>query len=281
MTKKKKEQIIPEINMPKNQEDWKKRILIFTPTMGQVRMEWVGARFGQIIPTNWSHVDMKQFLSPYVPLKYQLADAQNLMAKKVIEDDYEWIIYIEDDNVIPQDTFVRFNKYINEGEVPVVSGVYFTKAEPTEPILYRGRGNSYFQDWKMGDKVWVDGIPFGCRLENASLIKAAWKESPEYMVGNELTRRVFEQPEKIWFDEEKGAYAAKVGTTDLAWCTRIMEDNLFEKAGWEKYQKMKNPFLVDTEILVGHITPEGKMFPFGGVPKQFIRAEGEKPKEVK
>lgn len=279
MTKKNK-QIIPKVEMPKNQEEWKKRVLIFTPTMGQVRMEWVGARFGQIIPTNWSHVDMRQFLSPYVPMQYQLADAQNLMAKKVVELDYEWIIYIEDDNIVPQDLFIKFNQYINDNKVPVVSGVYFTKAEPPEPILYRGRGNSYFQDWKMGDQVWVDGIPFGCRLEHASLIKEAWKTSPEYMVGNELTRRVFEQPERIWFDEEKGAYAAKVGTTDLAWCTRLMEEKIFEKAGWDEYQKMDNPFLVDTTIFVQHISPEGKIFPIK-MPERFIRQQGEEPKEVK
>lgn len=268
-----KKEKLKELNIPgidKNQGIWTNRVLIFTPTTGTVRMEWVNARFGQIIPCNWSHVDMQQFITPYVPVDYQLADAQNLMAKKVIEEDYEWIIYIEHDNVIPPDLLQRFGEYINERKVPIVSGLYFTKSTYPEPIMYRGRGNSYYGDWKIGDKVWVDGIPFGCRLEHASFVKEAWKNSPEYMVGNVLTRRVFEQPGKIWFDEEKGGMASKAGTTDLAWCTRIMEEGLFEKCGWSEYKDKKYPFLVDTEIYVRHIDPQGRMYPLKGIPEKFL-----------
>lgn len=261
----------PIVGIDHNTEkfDWNKRVLIFTPTTGMVRMEWVNARYGQLIPTNWSHVQMQQFVSPYVPVQYQLADAQNLMAKKVVEDDYEWVIYIEHDNIIPEDLFVRFGEYIRDKSYPVVSGLYFTKGKPTEPILYRGRGTSYYQDWKLGDKVMVDGIPFGCRLEDARLIKEAWKISPEIMIGNTLTRRVFEQPGRVWYDPEKGGMASKFGTTDLAWCTRIMEDGLLEKAGYPEFQKMKYPFLVDTNIFVRHIDNNGIIHPTE-IPKRFL-----------
>ncbi len=251
--------------------DWNNRVLVFTPTTGTVRMEWVNARYGQVIPTNWSHIQMQQFLSPYVPVCYQLADAQNMMAKKIVEEDIQWVIYIEHDNIIPEDLFVRFGEYINKKTHPVVSGIYYTKAEPAEPILYRGRGNSYYGDWKHGDKVMVDGIPFGCRLEDANIIKEAWKESPEYMVGNEKTRRVFEQPARVWFDEKKGGYASKVGTTDLAWCSRIIDDKLLEKAGWGDFAKKnpKYPFLVDTDIFVRHIDQQGRIFP-RSIPPQLL-----------
>lgn len=255
---------------PKNNENWNNRVIIFTPSRGLVRHEWVQARFGQIIPTNWSMVELIQFCSPYAPLGYQLADAQNLLAKKVVEGDYQWVIYIEDDNVIPPDTFVRFNQYINEGKIPVVSGLYFTKSHPGEPLLYRGSGNSYFKDWKFGDKVWVDGIPFGCRLEHAGLIKEAWKNSPEYMVGGEKTRRVFEQPNRMIFNAERGGYEAVGGTTDLAWCKRIMKEKLFTKIGFPEFDKMPYPFLVDTDIFVKHIDQNGRQYPLE-IPKQFLK----------
>lgn len=255
---------------PKNNENWSKRVIIFTPSRGLVRTEWVQGRYGQIIPTNWSMVEMIQFVSPYMPLEYQLADAQNLLAKKVVEDDYDWIIYIEDDNIIPPDTIIRFNKYMNDNKVPIVSGLYFTKSVPPEPLIYRGRGNSYFKDWKMGDLVWSDGIPFGCRLESAKFIKEAWKTSPEYMVGNETTRRVFYQPGKITFNGEKGGFEAIGGTTDLAWCKRIMEEDLFTKAGYPAYAKMKFPFLVDTNIFVKHVDQNGRQYPLE-VPKEFLK----------
>lgn len=263
------------ITIDKNPEPntWTNRVLIFTPTRGMIRSEWMQGRYGQIIPTNWSHVELLQYLSAYMPQEYQLADAQNLMARLVVEHDYEWILYIEDDNVLPPDTFVKMNQYMNEKKVPIVSGIYFTKSNPSEPIIYRGRGNSYYSNWKMGDKVWVDGIPFGCRLEHASLIKAAWKESEEYMVANTLTRKVFQQPNIMWFDPNKGGTASRVGTTDLEWCSRLMRDNLFKKAGWEKFQNKKYPFLVDTNIFVKHIDQNGVQYPQKEFLKPFLQNE--------
>jgi hypothetical protein len=266
----------PNIIVDKSpKKSWQNRLLIFTPTTGIVRMEWVQARYGQVIPTNWSFVELRQFLSGYIPIEYQLADAQNLMAQIVVRDDYEWVLYIEHDNILPDDAFWKINQYINEAKTPVVSGLYWTKTNPPEPILYRGRGNSYYQDWKLGDKVWVDGIPFGFRLEHASLIKAAWKESPEYLVGNNLTRRVFEQPTAMWFDVEKGGMVGKSGTTDLAWCSRCIDDKLFKKAGWDEYQNKEFPYLVDTSIQVGHIDQNGILYPeaAGGIPRRFLKNE--------
>jgi len=207
----------PNIHVPEKVDD-PRRILIFTPTTGLVRMEWVQARYSQIIPTNWSYVEMQQFLNPWISIGHQLADAQNLMAKEVVEGDYQFVIYIEHDNILPPDGFLRFNQYINEQRVPVVCGLYFLKSDITEPLIYRGRGTSHFTDWKLGDKVWCDGLPFGFRLEHAGLIKEAWKTSPEITVNGVKTREVFKQPNSIWMDEETGRMMAKGGTTDLEWC---------------------------------------------------------------
>ncbi len=254
---------------PVNDDNWQKRVLLFTPSRGLIRAEWVQARYGQIIPTNWSMVEMQQFVSPHMPIAYQLADAQNLMAKAVVEGDYEWVIYLEDDNVIPPDGIVRFNEYMKKGDVPIVSGVYWTKGEPSEPLIYRGRGNSYYSDWKMGDLVWCSGMPFGFRLEHASFIKEAWKNSPEYNVGGTITRRVFEQPNRMWFNEEKGGMEATRGTTDLAWCKRIVDEDLFNKCGFPEIAKKEYPFLVDTNIFVKHIDQNGRQYPLQ-IPKEYL-----------
>ncbi|MFA5696741.1 MAG: hypothetical protein WC917_04885, partial [Bacilli bacterium] len=85
----------------KNPGTWTNRILIAVPTTGIVRIEWVMAKYGQIIPTNWSQVEMVQWLNTYAPLEYQLPDAENLIAKQVVEGDFEWFLSIEQDNLIP------------------------------------------------------------------------------------------------------------------------------------------------------------------------------------
>lgn len=257
-------------HLDKNKGSHVNRVLIAIPSTGLVRMEWVLARYGQIIPCNWSHVELIQWMNNYVPLSYLLPDAENLIAKQLVEGDFEWLLMIESDNIIPPETFVKMNEYMLEKKVPIISGLYFTKSEPPEPILYRGRGVGYFNDFKIGDKVWVDGIPFGCALIHGDIIKTLWKESPEYRIGDTTTRRVFELPDKSW--GEGTAYGAVRGTTDLAFCTRLMRDGIFKKAGWGEYQTKQYPFLVDTSICVGHIDNSGIIYPIGGIPKKYQKS---------
>ena len=259
--------------LDKNKGAWTNRLLVGTPTRGLVRMEWVNGRYGQTIPTNWSHVDVQQWMSPYIPVAYQLVDAENLMAKMVVEKDFEWYLSIEDDNVLPPNALIKINQYIIKGDVPIVSGIYFTKSVPPEPILYRGTGRGFYADWKMGDKVWVDGIPFGFTLIHGSIIKALWDESPEYYVNGTLTRRVFDTPNEVFQDPETGGFMSNTGTSDLAWCKRMIKDKIFEKAGWPEFQKKEFPFLVDTNIFIKHIDQDGVIWP-KSLPKEFL--EGKK-----
>ena len=119
------------------------------------------ARYGQVIPCNWGMVMMTQFINSYFPLRYQVADAQNLIAKELVEKSYEWLFLLEHDVILPADAFVRLNDYMREAKVPIVSGLYYTRSRPSEPVIYRGRGKGYFADWKMGERVWVDGVPTG------------------------------------------------------------------------------------------------------------------------
>ena len=119
-----------------NKKEWHNRILIATPATGLVRMEWVHARYGQIIPTNWSQVELTQWINSYVPMQYLLPDAENLVAKVAIEGDFEWVLSIEQDNVLPTDAFFTVNEYMKEKKVPIVSGLHFTKSNPFNVVQF-------------------------------------------------------------------------------------------------------------------------------------------------
>lgn len=241
------------------------RLLCGTPSRGLCRIEWVVARYGQIIPCNWSMAQVIQSIDGYSPVGFLVADAQNIIVRQAVEQNAEWLLLIEDDTCPPADAFLRLNEYMRKGEVPIVSGLYYTKASPPEPLVYRGRGNSYYGDWTMGDLVWADGVPTGFLLIHGSILRLMWEESPEYSINGFITRRVFEQPEQVWLDPETEAYAAKVGTSDLEFCTRIMRDDVLRRAGWTKIAKKKYPFLVDTNIFCYHVDQDGTMFPPQGV----------------
>lgn len=258
--------------MPINKGYWNHKVLIGTPTTGTVRMEWVLARYGQIIPTNWSMMDSYMPLPRmFAPMKYLVPDAQNLIVKSAIEQKVEWLFLVEQDNVIPPDAFIQLNAYMRKSEIPVISGLYFTKSVPPEPMIYRGLGNSFFRDWKLGERVWCTGVPTGCIIIHGSILRVLWDESPEYSCQGQITRRVFENPEEIWYDPQTSGYRTNVGTSDLAFCKRLMTEDIFKKAGWKKYQEMENPFLVDTNIFVKHIDMEGRMFPLE-IPQEYLPA---------
>lgn len=237
------------------------RLLIGTPVTGLVRIEWVQARYGQLIPCNWGMVQMLQAMNSYMPLRYQVADAQNLIVKEAVEKDFEWLFLLEHDVLLPPDGFIRLNEYMREKRYPVVSGLYYTRSKPSEPLIYRGRGTSFYTDWKPGDKVMVDGVPTGALLIHGSLLKAMWNESEEYQLYGMKVRRVFDTPRNLWMDPQSGTFHTTMGTSDLDWCTKVMAGNYFTKAGWPQYQEMRWPFLIDTALFCKHINNDGSQYP--------------------
>lgn len=236
------------------------RLLLATPTQGTVRIEWHSAVRGVVVPTNWSMVSMIQPVSSFIPLRFSVADAQNIIVREAIEKDFEWVLLLEDDTIPPADLFIKLNQYMREEKVPIVSALYYTKSEPSEPLIYKGRGTGAFLDFKMGEKVWCDGVPTGCLLIHSAILREMWKDSPEYIVAGQKTRRVFETPVRQWVNPETGDVNTITGTSDLDWCTRVMEGGYFKKAGWDEYDGKKYPFLVDTSIRCSHITPDGRIF---------------------
>lgn len=245
-----------------NNEPYVNRLMVAVPTTGNIRVEWMMARYGQNIPPNWSFIDFMQFVDTFSPIDFMVADARNVSVREALNKDMEWLLFIDHDVILPADAFVRLNQYMREGKHPVVSGLYYTKAQPSDPLIYRGRGNSHYDKWELGDKVWVDGIPMGVTLINTKILKLMWEESPEYIAGKELVREVFETPSKVWQDpEQAGSHYQGSGTEDLQWCTRVMKEKFLERAGFPKHQKMKYPFLIDTNIFCRHITQDGRQFP--------------------
>ena len=244
---------------------YQNRLLIGTITTGDIRMEWAAARYGMSIPANWSKVDMLQYMSSYIPLRFSIQDGQNMIVQEAVTKGYEWVLLIEHDTCPPPDGFIRFNEYIRSGKYPMVSGLYYTKSEPAEPMIYRGRGNSYYTDWQLGDRIGADGVPTGMLLVSGKLLKAVWEDSPEYMAGDNRVRRVFENPIKTFFNEETGAQEALTGTTDLDFCKRVIEGNYLEKCGWSELAKLQYPFVIDTRIPCIQVDKDGTQYPIGGV----------------
>jgi len=247
-----------------------KRIMVGIPMTGLLRCEWVLARYGQVIPCNWSQADLIQFLDQWSPVEHTVADARNIIANQAVQQDFEWLFFLDHDTIIPQGTIIKLNERMQEGKVPAWSGLYFTKSVPSEPLVYRELGESYYTDWKMGDDVWVKALPMGCTMINVKLLKVMYNDAEEYTLGGTKLKRIFQTPSKIHYDPETLNYGIHAGTEDIDWCIRVINDRVFERAGFPEYQEKEHPFLIDTSIYCKHIDWSGRQYPMQGEEVRFM-----------
>lgn len=252
-----------------------KRIMIGVATLGVIRVEWDVHRRGQVIPINWQCGEVTaNHLPDTFGMGYHTADAQNLCLERAYLDKYEWLLLWEDDVLAPFDSMLRLAVHMEKMRAPIISGLYFSKSEPTWPLIFRGRGNGAFLDFKLGETkdrngkitydglVWADGVPTGFCLIHSSIFRWAWENSPDYQLpdGRKI-KRVFKFPRESWFDPELDRYFAQMGTSDLDFCDRLMRENAFAKTGWTDLAKKKYPLLVDTNLYAQQIDLGGKLYP--------------------
>jgi hypothetical protein len=202
-------------------------------------------------------------------------DAENLIVKHAIDYGYEWLLRLDDDLIIPPDTFARLNDYMAEKTVPIVSGLYFTRHAQSSPLMFRGIGNGYFADWTFGDKVWVDLVPCGLLLIHCSILRHLWNNSEPYVCGSkengfQVTRRVFHHPYDVSFDPQMGCTRYSNTSSDLQFCQRVKQEKAFEVCGWPEIQKQEYPILVDTNLFCRHIDMNGVQFPIE-IPERYLR----------
>jgi hypothetical protein len=251
------------------------RVLVGIPMTGLLRSEWVIARYGQVIPCNWSQTDCYHWIRTFSPLEFLVADARNIIVDSMVKKDFEWLFFIDHDVIIPPDTVLKMNERMIAGDIPVWSGLYFTKSVPSEPLVYRGRGNGYYNKWKIGDEVWVDGLPMGCTMIHNSLLKVMWEEAEEYTIRDaanqeQTIRKVFATPAIAWYDPQSHSWFTATGTEDLRWCDQVREKNIFKKAGWHEFQRKRYPFLIDTKIFCRHIEFDGIQYPSMNEEREFM-----------
>lgn len=250
---------------PKPQEN-RVDILIGTPTLGTVRIEWYNAMAGMVAPPNWATVRS-------TPLGYSVPDAQNILVDTVLRGQFRALLLIEDDTVPPPHTLIEMDRWFWKMErkkaPPVVSGLYHIKGSAEvrqgeksgievlgpEPLIYRGSGSRAFRDWKPGDIVPCSGVPTGALLVHRSILEA-WAREPDVEVYGlagypHPLRKIFQQPSRVWI-EDGGVHVAS-GTSDLWWSQQTIDRGILAKSGWAKYQKKAYPYLVDTTLGFKHI----------------------------
>jgi hypothetical protein len=145
--------------------------------------------------------------------------ARNAGCEKVLELDFQWLFFLDDDVIPPSDTILRLMSH----NKPIVSGIYYRRSPPILPVMLNktSEGKKWISEYKVPDLLEVDFVGAGCILIHSD---------------------VFRKISRPWFEW-------KVDRYDLPIEDRLSEDFSF----CELARKSGYKILVDTSIHCRHI----------------------------
>lgn len=211
-----------------------------------------GARFalclGSISPP-------MNFQSQTLPVWGKRIDiARNEIVEGALRQNGEFVFFIDTDVLFPPTAFqTLLLRHRNNPELKVISGVYWSKSNPTFPLIFHEMGRGSYLNWKVGDfleDIFATGM--GLTLIHTDVFRKM--EPPWFTINYGLN-----------IDPETGAMGASSMTEDLPFCERCHE------LGFK--------VSVDTGIQAGHYDEaSGNIF---GLNPSMPQAQGRSPNEHK
>ncbi|HAI22414.1 TPA: hypothetical protein DCP77_01305 [Candidatus Collierbacteria bacterium] len=139
-------------------------LLVAIPSRGMVSCEFVSSLLAQGDPLNMS-------ISYRFEVGGEVGESRNRLVGHALKIGAEYILFIDDDVILPTNCFNKLVYWAKKGH-DVVSGVYYSKQVPPQPLIFKGRGNGYLSDWKVGDIIEdADGIGMGITLIKTSVFR--------------------------------------------------------------------------------------------------------------
>lgn len=146
-------------------------------------------------------------------------DSRNLLAKKAIEHGFDRVLWLDSDMEFQSDLLLRMNEDIDSG-LDYVSGLYFKRKPPINPVVYKAvgltpeaDGKSFtpyahsFEEYPEDGLFEIKASGFGAVMTTVDLLRRVQKEfglpfAPVNGFGEDLSfcLRVTELGVKMWCD---------------------------------------------------------------------------------
>jgi len=136
-------------------------------------------------------------------------EARNELVKYARLIGAKYIFFIDDDVLVPHNALIRLFGL----KTGVATGVYYTKTQPSVPVILKKDRPAGFEDWKFGDVIEVDYCGAGCLLIKMEVFDAIEEKFPgmEFFRYNRSRTDIVEEMgyigEDVWFCD----LAAKCG----------------------------------------------------------------------
>jgi GT2 family glycosyltransferase len=192
-------------------------IAIGVPTRGTVRAEWAVQMMQLAFPVNTTR------MVNLVP-DQSVEDARNFCVKDALERDARYLLFIDDDVLVPMNALLRMVQIMEqEPQWSLVSAIVPTKTEPAEPCVFKGDRPGAFWDWSHGERFEIDSCGMACCLIRMEAVKKipepwfGWKQ--EFENGNRRT----EEGEDIAFCNRLRLTGGRLLADGAVICAHIAE----------------------------------------------------------
>ena len=130
-------------------------------------------------------------------------EARNMLVAYARNMGAKYIFFLDDDVLAPHDAIIRLHGL----KTGVATGVYYTKTQPSTPVILMKTQPAGFEDWVYGETIEVDYCGAGCLLINMEVFDAIEKKFPDtpFFKYNRSRTDVTEEMgyigEDVWFCE--------------------------------------------------------------------------------
>lgn len=144
-------------------------VLICIPTLGLIPIHFLQSQITMAVPIHTT-------IAYAFIMGQEVGEARNQFAKSALEGGYRYILFRDDDTLIPRELLQRLYAL----HTPICAGVYFSKTYPPEPLIFRQGRMAGCQDWKMGDVLTdVDSCGMGATLIDVRVFEKLKESNPD------------------------------------------------------------------------------------------------------
>lgn len=223
----------------------RKYIVIGTPSFGTVSAQWAAAYRTLATPMN-----SQCFMNFKIGL--EVGTARNaIVAETLAMDPQPTHVFFLDDDVVPPTPFLI--RQLIKDDKPIVSGVYFTKNEFSEPVALLGHGEGTLT-YIPGSGLHEVKVPsMGCCLIQTEVFRKMRDEcdlgtdelgNPRWYLTRGDDPGEPDATEDSWFCDHarEAGYATYVDTSPYCFCWHWdnATNSAFPRPQWEEFQKTKS-----------------------------------------
>lgn len=195
--------------------DMKVRLVLAIPSSGRfVPIEWSIALLSLIIPMN---IGFSQILSR----NRSRGEGRNGLVEEARKMGAEYIFFLDDDTVVPPNTLqLLMQELESDPDAMVCGGIYTSKTDPGQPLVFKEQDGGTFWRWKLGDVFPCWGLATGCMMIRMSVFDQIEKPWFKDIVWDE---RMGEPEDADMVPENVASYSM---TDDIYFCSKLADKGL-------------------------------------------------------